>query len=155
MKEEIETNALGGMGSKIPRWELMDFRALDAIAQVFTEGAEKYAVDNWRAVTWQEHIRHAVRHLMLALEGGQQHGTQVVSNHAYEVSHGACRALMALAVLLQNSGVEEVVPKGLAAKPNEALFVPEHPETIVCNQGVFVRDAWRAVPRYDHQEEAK
>lgn len=143
--EEIETNALGGMGSRVPRWELMDFRALDAIAEVFTEGAEKYAVDNWRAVTWQEHIRHAVRHLMQALEGGQQYIP--VSNHGYEVAHGACRALMALAVIKQNVGVADAVPTGLA-KSNVI-------DTVTCSQGTFVRDAWRAVPRHNCQGEEK
>jgi hypothetical protein len=128
--EEIEVGKKGGMGSKVPWWELMDYRALDTIAQVFTNGAVKYAVDNWRAVPWQEHIRHAVRHAYKSLEDQQQQHltTNPPDQELDELSHAACRMLMALAVYLQASGVEDRVAKGLAVdaplRKNDCKVVP-------------------------------
>lgn len=111
--EEIETNAQGGMGSKQPWVELIDARALREIGKVFEHGARKYARDNWRACSADEHLRHAVLHCYGYLEPGQQYQDRS-PEQLDELSHAACRTLMALAVYLQDDHVADAVPKGLA-----------------------------------------
>lgn len=118
--EEIEVGAAGGAGSKIPWWELLDFRALDVIAGVLEHGAKKYARDNWRAVPTDEHIRHAVRHLYKSLEAVQQYHEYLSEDTLNDLAHGACRAFMALAVFLQDRATADRAPKGLACKPAES-----------------------------------
>lgn len=118
--EEIEIGKQGGAGSKIPWWELLDFRALDEIARVLEHGARKYARDNWRAVPVDEHIRHSVRHLFAVLEDGQQYQEYIAREKLLdELAHGACRALMALAVFLQESFTADRAPKGIKPQPEE------------------------------------
>lgn len=130
LMEEIEVNPDGGAGSKIPWWELLDYRALDRVAKVFEEGARKYARDNWRAVPVAEHIRHAVKHAYEFLESIQQYTMSNPHMNGYQregisaeqdraLAHFACRAIMALAVRHQDPGIEKLVPKGLACKPED------------------------------------
>src|SRR5882724_11177681 len=118
--EEIELGTKGGAGSKIPWWELLDFRALEEVARVLEHGARKYARDNWRAVPVEEHIRHAVRHLFKSQESKQQYLAYYSEGDTIDdLAHGACRAVMALAVALQTPETAERAPKGLACKPEE------------------------------------
>lgn len=116
--ERIAVNAHGGAGSDIPWWQLLDFRALDLMAERATKGAKKYARDNWRAVSWEENIAHAVRHAYAAMEPVQQQRSlsdpEVRVLVKDELSGFICRAMMAVAVFLQDEGVESKVPTGLA-----------------------------------------
>lgn len=114
MKEEIEVNAKGGAGSRVPMIELVDARAIREIAEVFTYGATKYQPGNWKAVSVEEHLRHAILHAYSYLEHAQQYRDGKPSLE--ELSHFACRAVMALAVHLQDAGVEDKCPKGVLKK---------------------------------------
>lgn len=120
--ERIEVGPKGGAGSAVPRYDLIDARALRMIAERLTRGAEKYAPDNWRAVPWEEHVRHAVAHAYSALERGQQRRTSRRRREAEheELAGFACRALLAAAVWLQAEGVADKVPTGLACAPAPA-----------------------------------
>lgn len=124
--EEIVAGPAGGAGSKIPWYELIDARALEEVAAVFTHGAQKYQRDNWRAVPVEEHLRHLVRHAFRFLEPKQQYYCVPEEGLWFQVqqeelSHLACRAVMALAVFLQDPEVGTKVPKGLArqAEPKD------------------------------------
>lgn len=122
-EEQVETNEKGGMGSKIPWFELLDFRALDTIARVFEHGARRYARDNWRACPVSEHLRHAIRHAYKYLENEQQYRAPD-DQQLEDLSHFACRAIMALAVKLQDEDVADKVPKGLK-QSKESEPVPQ------------------------------
>lgn len=123
--EFIEIGEKGGAGSQVPWWELLDFRALDLIAVRATAGVRKYARDNWRACPWQEHVRHAVRHAFRALEPGQQQRSPAEAREQVldELAGFLCRAMMAVGVFLQDPGVEDVVPTGLAITARVAARV--------------------------------
>jgi hypothetical protein len=51
------------------RFDLIDARALFAMAEVLKRGADKYGVDNWRGLPTQDHINHAITHLYAYLAG--------------------------------------------------------------------------------------
>ncbi len=83
------TNEQGGMQSHVPfAFHLLDANATMAIARVFAEGASKYARDNWRLITCEEHINHALTHLFAALAGDKQ------DEH---LEHAGARMIMAIA----------------------------------------------------------
>lgn len=95
------TNEKGGMQSAIPyAFHLLDANALLDIAKVFAEGAEKYARDNWRKITCEEHINHIMTHLWAALSGDKQ------DDH---LEHAGARVIMALAT--KNDGSLEKRPE--------------------------------------------
>ncbi len=58
------------------------------IAKVLQEGAEHYAPNNWRLIPQEEHINHALIHLLAAEMGDTQ------DNH---IDHALCRLMMAYA----------------------------------------------------------
>lgn len=134
MTEEIEVNAKGGAGTKLKGWyHRVCARALRTVAEVFAEGGTKYAVDNWRAVTVEEHLNHAITHAYNYLEIEQQYPAPDVRAAAQkfkheELAHFACRAIMALAVHLQDSHVADVVPRGLTVKAQAAVHIEAHPQ---------------------------
>lgn len=91
----IVENENGGMQSKVGyAFHLLDANALLAVAQVFAEGAEKYARDNWRLISCEEHINHAIGHLVLALAGDRQ------DDH---LAHAIARTMMAYATQADGS----------------------------------------------------
>ena len=57
------------------------------IAKVLQYGAGRYAPNNWRLIPEEEHINHALIHLMAALEGDIQ------DDH---LDHALCRLMMAI-----------------------------------------------------------
>jgi len=67
--------------------------ALLRVAGVMREGAEKYAVDNWRHVPTDVHLNHAIRHLLLMAAGATSTGED-------HMAHALCRVAMALDVVL-------------------------------------------------------
>lgn len=70
------------------------FNAIITIAKVLQEGAEKYEANNWRLIPQEEHINHALIHLMAALMGDTQDDhiehalTRIMMAYATEKSEG-------------------------------------------------------------------
>lgn len=62
--------------------------SLVTIAQVLKEGAEKYEVNNWRLIPQEEHINHALNHLVAHCLNDVQ------DDH---LDHAMCRLMMAYA----------------------------------------------------------
>ena len=58
------------------------------IAKVLQFGADKYKANNWRLIPQEEHINHALIHLMAALTGDTQDA---------HLDHALCRLMMAYA----------------------------------------------------------
>lgn len=58
------------------------------IAKVLKEGAERYEANNWRLIPQEEHINHALIHLIAHISGDTQ------DNHT---DHALCRLMMSLA----------------------------------------------------------
>jgi len=140
---EIETNANGGMGSAVPWWEIVDMRALRAIAETFKVGAKRYAINNWRRCPAEEHVRHMFDHGAKYLEPRQQYNMADYDTTTEELAHMATRALMALAVHLQEDTCAENAPAGLAATVGKANGADTDPEDLP----TFLTDGTRRLPR--------
>lgn len=63
-------------------------RALEVIAKVLQEGAEKYSPNNWRLIPQEDHINHALIHYLANTLGDNQ------DDH---LQHCMCRLMMAYA----------------------------------------------------------
>ena len=61
---------------------------LFTIGKVLQEGASKYSPNNWRLIPREEHINHALIHLVAVLDGDTQ------DDHK---EHAMCRLMMAIA----------------------------------------------------------
>lgn len=98
--EGIITNANGARQSDIgARYDLLPARALREVAGVLKIGAEKYGEENWRGLSVAEIHNHTLGHA-IAFNN---------SNKLEDLSHTACRALMALEIfLLSDEASEEV-----------------------------------------------
>ena len=89
---ETVTNEQGGRQSKLEyRFDLIDAKALFALAAVMHEGAQKYEKDNWRKISVDEHLNHALSHIFAHLAGDKQ------DKH---LEHALTRVKMALGVEL-------------------------------------------------------
>ena len=64
------------------------FRQIIRIGETLLEGADRYAPNNWRLIPQEEHINHALIHLLAAAMGDTQ------DNH---LDHAMCRIMMAYA----------------------------------------------------------
>lgn len=63
-------NDLGGKQADIGcSFHLIPPAALLAVAEVFYKGAQKYERDNWRKIPCEEHVNHAVTHMLRGLAG--------------------------------------------------------------------------------------
>jgi hypothetical protein len=88
--EETVVNEQGGAQAKAYyRFDLMDAKALFALGKVLYEGAEKYGENNWRKISVNDHINHALIHIYAYLAGDEQ------DEH---LEHAFCRLMMALGV---------------------------------------------------------
>jgi len=88
-------NAKGGGQSHLPaRFDLVDGKAMFAMAQVLHEGACKYGADNWRNIDIEDHLNHLIMHAYAYLSGDRSDG---------HLSHIMCRAMFAQAVEIQES----------------------------------------------------
>lgn len=86
----ITTNEHGGLQSEVlVRFDLIDGKALFAMAAVLHEGAEKYGADNWRLIPVEDHLNHLIMHAYAYLTGDR------TDEH---LSHIQCRAMFANAV---------------------------------------------------------
>lgn len=82
-------NERGGKQAHTPyAFHLMDAKALLALAKVMEEGAAKYTRDNWRKISREDHLNHAVIHIMAYWAGDRQ------DDH---LEHAFTRLMMALA----------------------------------------------------------
>lgn len=88
--EEKVSNELGGKQSKLEyRFDLIDTKAIFALANVLHTGEQEYGKDNWRKIDVDSHLNHALSHIYAYLAGDKQ------DNH---LSHGFCRLMMAMGV---------------------------------------------------------
>jgi hypothetical protein len=86
---EIVTNENGGRQSKVEfACHLLDGPAILELAKVLQYGATRYERDNWRLISQEDHINHALVHLFAYLSGDEQ------DDH---LEHAFCRLMMALA----------------------------------------------------------
>lgn len=89
---ETTVNEKGGKQSHIPvRFDLIDGKAMFAMAAVLHEGAEKYGEDNWRLISIEDHLNHMIMHAYAYLAGDR------TDEH---LSHILCRATFANGVAL-------------------------------------------------------
>ena len=94
-----ETNAKGGSQSHIPaRFDLIDGKALFAMAAVLHQGAEKYGPNNWRLIDVEDHLNHLIMHAYAYLSGDRS------DEH---LSHIMCRAMFAQAVEITETKQEK------------------------------------------------
>ena len=88
--EEKVSNELGGKQSKLDyRFDLIDTKAIFALANVLHTGEQGYGKDNWRKIDVESHLNHATSHIYAYLAGDKQ------DDH---LSHAFCRLMMALGV---------------------------------------------------------
>ncbi len=90
MSDEIEINEKGGAQSKLDgRYDMVPGEAIQRIAGVFAEGAQRYARNNWRRIAYEDHVDHALQHLakLIADDRSEDH-----------LGHAATRLLMAIAM---------------------------------------------------------
>ena len=88
--EPIITNKNGGKQSQTPYgFHLLDAKAMFKLAEVLAYGASKYERDNWRKISTEEHINHALQHIFAYMAKDKQ------DDH---LGHAFCRLMMALAV---------------------------------------------------------
>ena len=81
-------NEFGGKQSQVAyRCDLLPATATLAVAGVLDHGEKKYGADNWRKISTNEHLNHAMIHAFAFLAGDKQ------DDH---LEHAACRFLMAL-----------------------------------------------------------
>lgn len=72
-------------------FDLIDPLALMELAHVHWYGATKYSPDNWRGITIEDHINHAIAHLYKFL----------LNKEKEELTHAFCRICFALAKYLR------------------------------------------------------
>lgn len=83
-------NKKGAGQSHVPvRFDLVDGKAMFAMAKVLHKGAEKYGADNWRGIDIRDHLNHLIMHAYAYLSGDRS------DEH---LSHIMCRAMFAQAV---------------------------------------------------------
>lgn len=88
----VEVNENGGRQSKLSyRFDLIDSKAIFALAKVLREGFEKYGKDNWRKIGVDDHLNHALSHIYAHTGGDEQ------DDH---IEHAFTRLMMATAVYL-------------------------------------------------------
>lgn len=108
------TNAAGGKQSRTRyRCDLLPGRAVLAVAEVLSAGAEKYGEDNWRLIPVRDHVNHALTHLLafVAGDGSDDH-----------LSHAACRVLFALDLERLRPAPEGRRPIGVDARTGRVVF---------------------------------
>jgi hypothetical protein len=89
----IETNESGGKQSKIDyRFDLLDVPSMFALAKVLDEGAKEYGENNWRKISVESNLNHAIMHILAYLNGDTQ------DDH---LSHAFTRLMFALGVKIQ------------------------------------------------------
>lgn len=90
-KEAEKTiNEQGGKQSKVNyRFDLADAKAMFKLCKVLSEGAEEYGENNWRNISVEDNLNHALIHIYGYFAGDKQ------DEH---LSHALCRLLFAVAL---------------------------------------------------------
>ena len=85
---ETVTNEKGGRQSRtVGAFHLIGGKSLFRLAGVLEYGATKYKVNNWRLISYEDHLNHALQHLAALLAGDRQ------DDH---LGHAFCRLMMAI-----------------------------------------------------------
>ena len=84
-------NVTGHQSPTYYRFDLLDAKAMFAIAENVAKGAEKYGEDDWRGIPIQDNINKALIHIYADLAGDTQ------DDH---LTHAATRLIFALALRL-------------------------------------------------------
>lgn len=93
-KERIEVNERGGKSAYIGvRYDLVPPAAFRAVGGVFEHGAQKYKPNNWKQVTIESHLNHAINHIYRHLENDK--------SEKCHLANAATRLLMALQLELE------------------------------------------------------
>lgn len=83
-------NEHGGKQSKVEyAFDQLDPLAMFQLAGIIQKGAEKYGRDNWKKITTEEHLNHALQHIFAHLAGDKQ------DDH---LGHAFCRLMFAIVV---------------------------------------------------------
>lgn len=86
---EIVVNEQGGRQSRaVAAFHLMDAPTMIRLAKVLQYGASRYERDNWRKISCEDHLNHALGHIFAHLAGDRQ------DDH---LGHAFCRLMMACA----------------------------------------------------------
>jgi len=81
-------------GDKI-RFDLLPFHALEKVAWIASQGAKKYADENWRKVRpGSRYVAAALRHLVAFMQGEDCDQDPLTGNH--HLAHVAINAMFAL-----------------------------------------------------------
>lgn len=124
MSDEVAVNERGGKQSKLAvRHDLLPHVAVQKVAEVVAEGAAKYATNNWRLIEVESHLNHALAHVNNYL---RQSVAPDGADSVEELSHAACRVLMALETHLV--GVWEAGDKRIGPDPQAT----KQPEVKMC-----------------------
>lgn len=106
--EDIETNSAGGKQSKLyVAYNLVDPWALEALSHIYHRGAIKYAPDNWRNISIEDHVNHAMHHLVQASKALTRERLNSVSpfyDDEDHLAHALCRLTFALGLEIARNG---------------------------------------------------
>lgn len=96
MDPEIDINSKGGKQSALEgRWDLIPFSAIYQAAVVLKGGAEAYGVDNWRKISTESHLNHALEHIYSHLELKR---LGLDDDAEYDLGHALVRLMFAVAI---------------------------------------------------------
>lgn len=101
---EVIVNSKGGKQHKVEgRFDLIPSKALERVAIVLEQGAEKYGENNWQRIDSVDHINHAIAHLFKYLSGdrSEDHLTNTI-----------CRALFASHMVNEVEPTDKIFIKG-------------------------------------------
>lgn len=86
----MDVNEHGGKQSKMEyAFTQLDPLAMFQLAGILQKGADKYGRDNWKKITTDEHLNHALQHIFAYLAGDEQ------DDH---LGHAFCRLLFTIVV---------------------------------------------------------
>lgn len=86
----LDVNEHGGKQSKMEYdFTQLDPRAMFQLAGILKYGSDKYGRDNWKRITPEEHLNHALQHIFAYLAGDKQ------DDH---LGHAFCRLMFAIVV---------------------------------------------------------
>lgn len=114
-------NEKGAGQSHVPaRFDLVDGKAMFAMAAVLHEGAEKYGANNWRGISIDDHLNHLIMHAYAYLSGDRSDA---------HLSHIMCRAMFAQAVNITETETKMAVMEHYDAQM--ADFKVNHPGVLM------------------------
>lgn len=73
------------------RFDLVPPLALAEVAEILAEGAKKYGEGNWRGLSIETNLNHALQHIYAHLSGDE---------NERHLSHAACRLMFALDIYI-------------------------------------------------------